>query len=336
MKSEIRFVSPSLKITITIGFFVTIIIISLAVLYRYEFSVILWSTCGLVGTVGVVFIIRQVINLNHNRQLGKLQIAEQKQRVRLITFEADKAALEANVLSFPKSHRQLLPVDSRVQIIEAQADVMRPMLLQDQNPTELLPALDSVQRCLIVGSSDSGKTTLLKHIVKRRSQSSKVVVIDPHASPNKWQGCLVMGTGRNYTEIDKALAALIQIMDKRYDEIGKGQVIEGQHEPYTILIDEWRAITQNVKPAGDAIKALLTESRKAAMSVFVATHSDRAKPLGLQGEYDLKDGFAVVRLSVVNGQRQATLDTGNGEYPAILPGPFYQGQVVVVKLLHST
>jgi hypothetical protein len=37
-------------------------------------------------------------------------------------------------------------------------------------------------------------------------------------------------------------------------------------------IDEWRAITANLgKPAADAIKALLTESRKAAFSVFVAT-----------------------------------------------------------------
>jgi hypothetical protein len=61
----------------------------------------------------------------------------------------------------------------------------------------------------------------------------------------------------------------------------------------------------------------------------LATHSDRAKPLGLEGEYDLKDGFAVVRLSIVNGQRQAMLDTGNGEQPAVLPGPFVtSGEII--------
>jgi hypothetical protein len=109
-------------------------------------------------------------------------------------------------------------------------------------------------------------------------------------------------------------------MTKRYEEIGQGIVAEQAHSQITILIDEWRAIVYNVKGAGEAIKALLTESRKAAFSVFVATHSDRAKPLGLEGEYDLKEGFAIVRLSIANGQRRATLDTGNGEVPALLPG----------------
>jgi hypothetical protein len=111
-------------------------------------------------------------------------------------------------------------------------------------------------------------------------------------------------------------------MTKRYEEIGKGMVAEQAHSRITILIDEWRAIVYNVKDASDAIKALLTESRKAAFSVFVATHSDRAKPLGLEGEYDLKDGFAIVRLSIANGQRYATLDTGTGEVPVLLPGMY--------------
>ena len=201
---------------------------------------------------------------------------------------------------------------------------VEPQLLPAQIQVDLLTALDSVQRCLIVGASDVGKTTLLQYLVSRRVQSSKVVVIDPHAYPEKWQGCAVIGTGRDYAEINRALTALVQIMTKRYDEIGRGTVVEGQHPRLTILIDEWRAIVQNVKTAGDAIKALLTESRKATMSVFVATHSDRAKPLGLEGEYDLKDGFAVVRLTIVNGQRQATLDSGTGETPAILPGPYHK------------
>lgn len=197
-----------------------------------------------------------------------------------------------------------------------------PALLPPPAPVDLLAALDAVQRCLIVGATDTGKTTLLQHIITRRLQVSKVVVIDPHAYPDKWPGCMVIGASRNYSQIDRALSALVQLMSKRYSGIGRGLVAEGHHPRLTILIDEWRAIVANVKSASEAIKALLTESRKAAFSVFVATHSDRAKPLGLEGEYDLKDGFAVVRLSIANGQRQAAIDTGNGELPATLPGPF--------------
>lgn len=197
-----------------------------------------------------------------------------------------------------------------------------PQLLPASTTVDLLGALDRVQRCLIVGASDTGKTTLLQWLVRRKLQTSKVIIIDPHAYPDKWPGGVVVGTGRNYAEIDRALEALVRLMTKRYDEIGKGVVVEQGHTRITILIDEWRAIVYNVKGASEAIKALLTESRKAAFSVFVATHSDRAKPLGLKGEYDLKDGFALVRLSLANGQRQATLDMGSGEVPVVLPGAY--------------
>lgn len=219
-----------------------------------------------------------------------------------------------NWQSFHANHKQLAALSP----IPAQ-----PLL---PGSIDLLSALDAVQRCLIVGSSsDVGKTSLLQHIVLRKQHSSKVIVIDPHTWPNKWPTGVVVGMGRNYKEIDQALTALVRLMTKRYDEIGKGLVAEMGHNKITIIIDEWRAIVANVKGASDAIKALLTESRKAAFSVFVATHSDRAKPLGLEGEYDLKDGFTIVRLFFVgNGQRHATLDTGNGEIPVTLPGPYSQ------------
>jgi hypothetical protein len=115
-------------------------------------------------------------------------------------------------------------------------------------------------------------------------------------------------------------------MTKRYDDIGKGLVAEMAHSRLTILIDDWRAIVFNVKGADGIIKTLLTESRKAAFSVFVASHSERVRALGLEHEGDLKDGFAVIRLSLANGQRQATIDTGTGEQPVILPGPYLGSQ----------
>jgi hypothetical protein len=222
---------------------------------------------------------------------------------------------------------------TQVELATWQTFTQRSRPLSQVQPMALLPAastlpldsmasLDSVQRCLIVGPSNAGKTTLLQWIISRRLNNSKVIVIDPHASPNKWPNCIVLGTGRNYAEIGKALTALIQLMTKRYDEIGKGAVAEMAHNRLTIVIDEWRAIVYNVRHASEAIKTLLTESRKAAFSVFIATHSERVKALGIEGEGDLKDGFAVVRLSVVNGQRQATIDTGDGEAAATLPGPY--------------
>jgi len=181
---------------------------------------------------------------------------------------------------------------------------------------DVLTALDSAQRVLIVGSSNSGKTTLLKHILQRR-QSAKLV-IDPHASPHKWQGCKVAGIGRNYGEIQSTLDSLLALMDSRYEEIGLGVMPEMGHPPLAILIDEWRSITAHLSDAGSIIRTLLTESRKAAFSMFVVSHSERAKPLGILGEADLKEGFTVVRLGFEGGERVATVDGSI----ATLPGAF--------------
>jgi len=328
MKSEVRIVSPGFKISVVIGVCLTVVIITLALLYRVEFSAILLGVAGSVVAFGAITSLAAVYRLSHRRELNRLEIEERRAKLRIVQLEADHKALEAVVLAIPASQRIITLPDSPIRLIEALPGQYK--LLADPQaaaaPTvDLLAALDNFQRVLIVGASDTGKTTLLRWLVARRLAASKVVIIDPHGWPGKWPTrAIVVGTGRAYTDIDRALTYLVQLMGKRYDEIGRGEKAEMGHDKMTILIDEWRAITGNLgRPAGDAIKALLTESRKAAFSVFVASHSDRAKPLGLDGEYDLKDGFAVVRLTVVNGQRLATLDTGSGETPAALPGPYH-------------
>lgn len=187
----------------------------------------------------------------------------------------------------------------------------------------LLDVLSEAQRTLIVGASNAGKTTLLQHVITQRLTTSRVVVIDPHASPDRWPAAAqVVGPGRDYDAIGQALQALLDLMTRRYKEIGAGQVREGKHEPITVIIDEWWAIKENLPGAGRIIATLLVESRKAAFSVFVGTHSDRVKGLGIEGQGDLRDGFVMVRLTNVKGQHRATVDFGDGEIEATPPGPF--------------
>lgn len=189
-----------------------------------------------------------------------------------------------------------------------------------QPTIELLPALDDMRLILIHGSQGTGKTTLLQALAARRQQTSQIIVIDPHAAPSSWLGCSVLGAGENYDEIAFSLERIIAEKEKRYREIGQGIVEPDGHQSVTIVIDEWRDIVYYVgTPAKEAFRRLLTSTRKASMSIIVATHTDRAKTLGLEGEYDLKDGFTVVKLTLVSGIRQATVDFGEGAIPATLP-----------------
>ncbi len=197
-----------------------------------------------------------------------------------------------------------------------------PLLLEaGQNIPELLPILDKAQRVLIIGASDAGKTNLLQWVVSRRIGA--VIVIDPHASPNKWpKQSRVVGSGSNHPEIETVLDNLIELMVTRYKEIGQGLVREGEHPKLTIVIDEWMGIAYQCKNATEVMVRLLTESRKAAMSVIIGSHSERVKSLGLDGKGDLRDGFLLVRLWLENGERKATYDYGRGERPCLLPGKY--------------
>ena len=201
------------------------------------------------------------------------------------------------------------------------------LLLPAPSVPELMPMLDTAQRVLIKAASDGGKTTLLQHIADRRVKNQTVLIIDSQSYPDKWpKGCTVVGAGSNHQAITTALDNLITLMVQRYKEIGQGLVREGAHPKLTIIIDEWMAIVSQCPNASDVIRRLLTESRKAAFSVFIGSHSERVKALGLDGQGDLRDGFLIVRIEIENGQRIATYDQGRGPIECILPGQFIQVQ----------
>ena len=204
-------------------------------------------------------------------------------------------------------------------------------------PPNILDILGQAQRALIVGPSNAGKTTLLNHYIRQCQAAGpgEILVIDPHAEPSHWRGCKVVGISSNHPEISETLEKLIRIMEKRYEEIGKGLVKTGQHPPISVIIDEWMSIANMCPNASHVMVRLLTESRKAAFSVIICSHSQRIKSLGLTGQGDLKEGFTVVKLMLTpDERRKALIDMGDGvDTEAELPGPFvdYGGDVPVLE-----
>lgn len=182
----------------------------------------------------------------------------------------------------------------------------------------VLSVLRNEQAVLVVGAKGTGKTTLLLHMMRHYRN---VLVLDPHSAPGKWGNALVVGNGRNYAAIEAHLAAVVRLMTRRYDEIGSGQVAEGNHEKLLVVIDEGRSIMLNCETASESFKTLLTEARKTNIDVIVANHSSLVTALGFRGASDLKEGLAQVHLKKVGDVRSAVVDLGDGEFPVVLPGP---------------
>ena len=201
-------------------------------------------------------------------------------------------------------------------------------VIQEQpiTPAELppiIPALVNRQRILIVGASDAGKTTLLRWLIEARG---KCLVIDPQGSPGKWGPATMLGEGLNYSLITSTLRKLAVEMKRRHEEIGTGEVLEGQHEKLTIIIDDLRGIVINCKSlVKDKILAhLITDGRSTGLNLIIGTHSRYVKPLGLEGEGDLRKGLVIASLEGGDGEpRTATLEfSASGiKTPHALPGP---------------
>lgn len=213
----------------------------------------------------------------------------------------------------------LLPGGEPVARRQRDARPARIAPVDDDQVLDLDPALHRAQRLLIVGASDAGKTTLVQHVLGQREN---VLVVDPHATRGKWGEARVIGAGRNYEAIGRTLDGLVGMMDRRYQELDRGDVAEGEHPRCTVVVDEWRAITRNVKDAGERLSTLLTEARKVNMDLIVATHSANVKALGIEGEGDLRDGFTVVRIKREGEQRVATIEQGDKPRPLRLPGHY--------------
>lgn len=292
-----------------------------------------------------------------------------KQKYRMIKAEADKAVNESkassyttyqdgfgmthlhnlqtgiveNLSTYPGSHHNghwEEPPQSAMlawfALVSKSKDINKEVLQLPatvENIPELMTILSDAQRVLIRAISNAGKTTLLQHIANTRIKSESVLVLDSQSYPDKWpERCKVIGAGSNHQAISIALDNLIELMVKRYQEIGQGLVKEGQHPKLTIIIDEWMAIVDECPNASDVIRRLLTESRKAAFSIFIGSHSERIKSLGLDGRGDLRDGFLIVRIEMENGERKASYDYGRGERPCLLPGEYSHSTPSVVEV----
>ncbi len=207
-----------------------------------------------------------------------------------------------------------------------------------QQPIDILAALQRTSRSLIVGAQDTGKSTILRWLSEQASRQGNVVVIDPHSAPNKWPGaCTVIGAGSRHDLIERALDALVNLMIERYRQISRGEVVECGHPRVTVIVDEWMAIAEQCSNAKAILVRLLTESRKAAFAIYIGSHSERVRSLGLDGRGDLRQGFEIYHLAIDQrtGSRRAWLEVDGDETPLTLPGAYVPGSRAWAEDLQS-
>jgi len=145
---------------------------------------------------------------------------------------------------------------------------------------------------MLLGETGSGKSVLCKYFASELK--IPCIALDPHASPNDWQGARVIGQGRDYQAIGKELALLVALMDYRYKQRDKGI---SQFAPLGVILDEFPAVSSELgKDASNPVKLIVREARKVNIKLILLAQGSEVRTLGIEGEGSLRESFAVVSL----------------------------------------
>jgi len=194
--------------------------------------------------------------------------------------------------------------------------------IEFEKPKNIIDVLSSTPRIWIVGGQESGKTTILKHLVSQYRKWERVIILDTHDHIGKWPEVQIVGKGRKYQEIKSALKWILSEIDKRY-RIYSAQR-NPQFETVRIVADEWTRIPGKCKDIiSDFTDSFFTEGRKVGFNFCFATHSKRTKSTGFDGRNDIFEQIdAKVRLSKVKSKHKAEVDFGEGWIEYDLPGKY--------------
>jgi len=186
--------------------------------------------------------------------------------------------------------------------------------------TDIKKAL-SKPHILILGETNSGKSTLVKFLISHASAPS--IVLDSHAAPDDWQNMTVIGMGRNYRAIGQEVDRLVELMNNRYELRGTGQK---SFEPLIIVLDEFPACVANLdKSFTEQIMILVREARKVSIKLIVLSQGSEVKSLGIEGQGSIRECFAMVAIGKFATEKAKSLkDEGikmaiaASQYPAML------------------
>ena len=311
------------KIKVALGIFGLAVIVILAFLYRLEVGIIVLAI-GL-GAGARVW----VWTIGHYRVAG-YQWRQLEAETRRLEYEADKARiarhfLETNSGVFHIDHptetigvRQFYPAVSASRML---ADV--PQLALPEPAPRFRRLLDvGYVHMLIVGPTNSGKTTVANWLIENEVHDAAIYVLDPHNKFNVWPGRVseIIGTGRNYAAIDAQLLELIGEMDRRYnsDSLRFGRIL--------IVCDEWLSVLENCPSAGRFFDTIGSEARKVNMSLIISTTSATADDLNCTAA--TRDNLVQLTLNrTLKDMNQGELKWSRRDTEIVeLPGLYSRGQ----------
>ena len=143
---------------------------------------------------------------------------------------------------------------------------------------ELFSAKNSDQTFLypcifVTGRQGTGKTTFLKYI--QQFLDGDVTVIDTHYKKGNWQGCKIIGKGKNYYQVEQFLDKTLSETERLYSRYAN--MDNPGFKPVTIIAEEmtnWDGEMEDEEIAGKFMKTSLSDFRKIMYRLISVAHAD--------------------------------------------------------------
>jgi len=172
-----------------------------------------------------------------------------------------------------------------------------------------------------VGATGIGKTSLIDWLLDV-FPAEKIQVITVKRRINQWVGLKVIGVPEDFDGIRSALEDLQAVRKRRVEKMG-----EGIDSPvFNVAVDEWRAITKNIKvtvdrnskeitsPSARVIMGnMITLAREVNIRMLVMAQGRQVETWGLEGESDLVECFCSIFLGKFAIQE---CETNRNRHPA--------------------
>lgn len=154
-----------------------------------------------------------------------------------------------------------------------------PALPEAENPPLPIDSLLNYPSLGLIGPQGSGKSRLAAEIMLRKGKEGhRLIVLDPHAAAEDWEGLEVIGAGLQYGEIENFIERFcLQIRDE-YKKRRKDKNF--RPASMTVLCEEMTGWAANVKNSGDLMRVALSDTRKLKKSILVVSHGDTLATLG--------------------------------------------------------
>lgn len=142
---------------------------------------------------------------------------------------------------------------------------------------------------MLVGETQSGKSTTAYALLYERAKTDKIIIIDPHEQKNDWP-LAAANHGRNYDEIEQLFQIIHREFERRY------MPNEPSGEPITVFIDELPSIVAMKKPLMDLVKQWLREAAKIKIRLVILSQDANVKTLGIDGEGPVRENLMKILL----------------------------------------